>query len=85
MILQYVYNTGIQYFVWVLQHTLTGRQLPPPAPLPLAASLLPNEFFAVGSRVRNQSFCMINCLIMANLIYITELPIQEVFACLHYL
>ena len=22
MILQYVYNTGIQYFVWVLEHTL---------------------------------------------------------------
>ena len=22
MILQYVFNTGIQYFVWVLQHTL---------------------------------------------------------------
>ena len=22
MILQYIYNTGIQYFVWVLQHTL---------------------------------------------------------------
>ena len=26
MILQYVFNTGIQYFVWVLQHTL------PPTP-----------------------------------------------------
>ena len=50
-----------------------------------ASQRLPNEFFAVGSRVWNQSFCMINCLIMANLIYITELPIQEVFACLHYL
>ena len=22
MILQYIFNTGIQYFVWVLQHTL---------------------------------------------------------------
>ena len=26
MILQYVSNTGIQYFVWVLQHTLVGWQ-----------------------------------------------------------
>ena len=23
MILQYIFNTGIQYFVWVLLHTLT--------------------------------------------------------------
>ena len=27
MILQYVFNTGIQYFVWVLQHTLPKRDV----------------------------------------------------------
>ena len=34
MILQYVYNTDIQYFIWVLQHTL-GRREPSHLPVPI--------------------------------------------------